>query len=135
MGFPIVVHLPDDERTRINSQDQWDDLILDLYARSNPYAPDVLMIENLHGYRLKLGLGNESFIHLCDNSENSREIHALGIPSRMGTTTFFLSRRLPMLIEMRCLIPFSIARRAVRKFIEEGVLSEEVDWEVNELGR
>jgi hypothetical protein len=130
MGFPIIVHLPDNERKKIHSPDQWDDLVLDLFARSNPYAPDVLTIENLHGYHLNLGLANETFVQLIEASDDPRVKLTLGNPNRMGTTAFFLSGRLPLSIEMRCIIPFSIAKRIVSKFIEEGVLSEEVAWDV-----
>jgi hypothetical protein len=128
MSFPIEVHLPTDETIQIDTLDQLDDLILDHFARSNRYAPDALAIENVHGCNLTLGLAHESFVHVRKDPAALNMI-TIGDATRMGSQTFFLGQKYPIHVEIRHLVPFPIVRRIVNKFIEDGELSDEVQWE------
>jgi hypothetical protein len=128
MSFPLELNLPDGTIVRVDTPDQFDDLLLDLLYRSSPYAPDILTIENIHGHNVRLGLARESFVHIWSGAAGSRSMITRGDHTRMGTQLFFLNQKHPIKVETRYLIPFMVARRVVFRYITEGELSKEVEW-------
>jgi hypothetical protein len=133
MTISFAVHLPTGEIEQIVSLDQPDELVVDCFARSNRYAPDVLTIEILPDYKLKLGLADESFVKICKTSPDSPCMTSLGDTNRLGTRTFFITQKHPINLQTRNLIPFSIARRVMNRFVTDYEFSEEIKWEKLEV--
>jgi hypothetical protein len=130
INFPLRVRVPRNVIEEIYSINQLNRLILELLEESNRFAPDFVVIEDIHGYNLKLGLADETFIQLCKPPDDSSIITTRGNPNRMGTKAFFQNQRSPLTIEIGCLISFSMAKRAVMKFIEDCELTEEINWDI-----
>jgi len=96
------------------------------------HSPRIVVVEGVRDHALAIGLaGAHATLSITTTHADTgpEEVFLRGDADRAGTTTFFLlgTTHSPILNEL--LVPFELAVRAAREFVDSGTLLVGADWE------
>jgi hypothetical protein len=124
-----VQWLEQEPAIELSSVDELVQVLDHITLGANPEYPRIVIVE-AHGYCVGLGLGSEeSFVQFEPESGNPPYLVTAGDANAEGTVPFYLFGIHHTEILRRHLIPISIARQILLKWVQTEVRSKDVKWE------